>query len=69
MLRRHSVHILPFVKTKLTNSISEGINRVIKIVKNRASGFANLKAFTDMIFLTVGDVDIPAQIPENFRIA
>jgi transposase len=69
MLRRHAAHILPFVKTKLTNSISEGINRVIKIVKNRASGFANLEAFTDMIFLTVGDVDIPAQIPEHFRTA
>ena len=25
--------------------------------------FNNLNAFTDMIFLTVGDVDIPAQIP------
>jgi transposase len=69
MLRRHAVHILPFVKTKLTNAISEGINRIIKIVKNRASGFANLSAFTDMIFLTVGDVDIPAQISEEFRTA
>jgi transposase len=67
MLRRHAVHILPFVKTKLTNAMSEGINRIIKIVKNRASGFANLGAFTDMIFLTVGDVDIPAQIPDQFR--
>ena len=69
MLRRHSDHILSFVKTRLTNAMSEGINRVIKIVKNRASGFANLAAFTDMIFLTVGDVDIPAQIPEEFRTA
>jgi hypothetical protein len=58
--------ILQFVKTKLTK-MSEGINRVIKIIKNRASGFANLPAFTDMIFLTVGDVDIPAQISEDFR--
>jgi len=57
MLRRHAVHILPFIKTKLTNAMSEGINRIIKIVKNRASGFANLGSFTDMIFLTVGDVD------------
>jgi transposase len=69
MLRRHADHILPFVITRLTNAMSEGINRVIKIVKNRASGFANLEAFTDIIFLTVGDVDIPAQIPEQFRTA
>jgi transposase len=67
MLRRHADHIIPFVETKLTNAISEGINRIIKIVKNRASGFANLSAFTDMIFLTVGDVDLPAQIPEDFH--
>ena len=69
MLRRHEAHIIPFIKTRLTNAISEGINRIIKIVKNRASGFANLEAFTDMIFLTVGDVDIPAQIPIDFRTA
>jgi len=51
----------------LTNAIAEGLNRIIKIVKNRASGFRNLEAFIDMIFLTVGDLDIPAQIPEKFR--
>ena len=69
MIQRHANHILPFVKTRLTNAVSEGINRIIKIVKNRASGFANLAAFTDMIFLTVGDMNIPAQIPEYFRTA
>lgn len=67
MLKRHAHRILPFIKTKLTNAMSEGINRIIKIVKNRASGFANLNAFTDMIFLTVGDVDLPAQISAEFR--
>ena len=42
-------------------------NRIIKIVKNRASGFRTLEAFTDLIFLTIGDVNIPEQIPMNFR--
>ena len=69
MLRRHAVHILPFIKTHLSNAVSEGINRVIKIVKNRASGFANLPVFTDMIFLTVGDLDLAAQISEEFRLS
>lgn len=69
MLRRHEQHIIPFIKTRLNNAISEGINRIIKIVKNRASGFANLEAFSDMIFLTVGDLDVPAQIPVHFRTA
>ncbi len=50
---------MPYIENRLTNATAEGLNRVIKIVKNRASGFRNLEAFTDLIFLTVGDVDIP----------
>ena len=67
MVRRHSHRILPYVGSRLTNAIAEGVNRIIRIVKNRASGFRHLNAFSDMIFLTVGDVDIPGQIPQRFR--
>ena len=63
MLRTHAEDILAFIRTRLTNAISEGLNRIIKIIKNRASGFRSLDPFKDLIFLTVGDVDIPAQIP------
>jgi len=66
-IRNNFDRILPFIGSRITNAIAEGLNRIIKIVKNRASGFQNLQAFTDMIYLTVGDVDIPAQIPKNFR--
>ncbi len=66
-IRRHFTQVLAFVGSRLTNAIAEGLNRIVKIVKNRASGFRNLNAFTDMIFLTVGDVDIPAQIHRSFR--
>jgi len=59
--------ILAFTKTRLTNAISEGLNRVAKIVKNRASGFRTLEPFADLIMLVIGDVDIPAQIPSRFR--
>jgi transposase len=67
MLRQQQHRIITFVQSKLTNAKAEGLNRVIKIVKNRASGFRTLEAFTDMIFLTVGDVDLPAKIPVRFR--
>ncbi len=67
-IRKHQHRILPFIGTRITNAIGEGINRVIKIVKNRASGFRELYAFINMIYLTVGDVDIPGQFPENFRV-
>lgn len=66
-LKKHMNRILPFVESRLTNAVGEGLNRIIKIVHNRASGFRNLQALTDMIFLTVGDLDIPAQIPASFR--
>lgn len=66
-VRKHQHRILPFISKRLTNAVGEGLNRIIKIVKNRASGYRTLQAFSDMILLTVGDVDIPAQIPVNFR--
>ena len=65
--RRHQAGILAFVETRVTNAVAEGINRIVKIVKNRASGFRHLQPFADMIYLTVGDLDIPAQIPGKFR--
>lgn len=66
-LRNHFENILSFITRRLTNAVAEGLNRIMKIVKNRASGYANLHSFADMIFLTVGDVDIPAQIPSRLR--
>ncbi len=66
-IRKHHHRILPYISKRLTNAVSEGLNRIIKIVKNRASGYRTLEAFSDMIFLTVGDVDVPAQIPASFR--
>ena len=66
-LKEHFENILSFVERPLTNAVGEGINRIIKIVKNRASGFRSLESFTDLIFLTVGDLDIPAQIPSKLR--
>ena len=43
------------------------LNRIVKIVKNRASGYRHLDHFADMIYLTVGDLDIPAHVPSQLR--
>ncbi len=67
MIRKKSLRILPYIDSRLTNAIGEGVNRIIKIIKNRASGFRHLNAFADMIYLTVGNLDIPGQIPQRFR--
>jgi len=66
-LRKHFDNILAFVDRPLTNAAGEGINRIIKIIKNRASGFHDLDSFADLIYLVLGDVDIPAQIPSRLR--
>lgn len=66
-IREHSEHIITFVESRLTNATAEGLNRIIRMVKNRSSGFRSVEAFIDLIYLTVGDVDIPAQIPAKFR--
>ena len=66
-LKAHYDNIITFIERPLTNAVGEGVNRILKIVKNRASGFRNLDSFTDMIFLTKGDVDIVAQIQAGLR--
>jgi len=67
MIREHAEDIIAFVDTRLTNAVSEGLNRIIQIIKNRASGFRDLDPFSDMIYLVVGDVDIAGKIPARFR--
>jgi transposase len=52
-LREHQADILPFIETRLTNATGEGINRLLQMVKQRASGFANLDAFTETQWLTI----------------
>jgi transposase len=64
-LRNHFDNIITFIERPLTNAVGEGINRLLKIVKNRASGFCGLEPFADLIFLTIGDLDIPAHIPSD----
>ena len=66
-IKKHINRILPFAGSQLTNAIAEGLNRIIEMIKNRASGFRTLEAFSDIIFLTIGGLNIPAQIPVKFR--
>lgn len=67
MLRKHKENILSFIKDPITNSKAEGINRLLKMLKNRSSGFKSLDCFIDMIYLNVGDVDICGRFPKQFN--
>ncbi|GJL84215.1 MAG: ISL3 family transposase ISMac21 [Pseudohongiella sp.] len=64
-LRGHQHRIITFIKCPLTNAIAEGLNRMIRQIRNRASGFRNVECFKDLIYLTVGDLDIAGEIPED----
>lgn len=66
MLRRHKENILSFIKDSITNARAEGINRLLKIIKNRASGFKILQGFENMIYLCAGDLDIVGGFPKRF---
>jgi len=60
---RNKIRLLQFVENRLANAAAEGFNRTIKFVKNRASGFRNLDAFSGFIYLAVRDLNIAEQIP------
>lgn len=66
-LRKHQQAVVAFIDTRVTNAIAEGINRIVRMVNNRASGYRHLDAFSDMIYLAAGDLDLPEQIPQHFR--
>lgn len=66
-LRAHYDNVITYIERSLTNAVAGGINRIVKIAKNRASGFRRLHNFADMIYLIVGDLDIPDHIPSNLR--
>ena len=66
-LRGHQQAVGAFIDTQVTNAIAEGINRIIRMVNNRASGYRHLDAFSDMIYLAAGDLKLPEQIPVWFR--
>lgn len=66
-IRKHSEDIITFVECRITNATAEGLNRIIRMVKNRASGFRSVEPFIDLIYLILGNLDIPAQIPARFR--
>lgn len=66
-LRRHIDSIVTFIERRLTNAVSEGLNRIIGMIRNRASGFRSVDAFIDLIYLTIGDVDILAKYAARFQ--
>ena len=58
-LTRNAVEILNHFKTLATNSVLEGFNSKISIIKNRARGFRSMENFMSMIYFVCGELPMP----------
>lgn len=58
-LERNQEDILNYFDTGKTNSILEGFNSMISIIKNRARGFRNMENFKNMIYFCMGQLRFP----------
>jgi transposase len=57
-IRRHIDNVLTFIKHRVTNATSEGLNSKIQTVKQMARGFRNREHFRTAIFLRCGGLDL-----------
>ena len=63
-IRKHFDGILAYVKNRLTNGFTEGINNKLRMVARRAFGFHSADALIAMLFLTCGGIHLDPPIPE-----
>jgi len=58
MFRKYLGNILTFMKHRITNAVSEGINSMIQTIKKMACGFRNRDHFKLAIFFHCGGLDL-----------
>ena len=62
-IRKHFEGVLAYVKGRLTNGFTEGINNKLRMVARRAFGFHSAKALISMLFLTCGGIRLDPPLP------
>jgi len=62
-LKTHSDNIPRVSASAIRPDVPEELDRIIEIDTSQVSRQRNLDVFTDIIYLVVGDVAIPARIP------
>lgn len=60
-IKRHWGGILRFVKSRVTNGITEGLNSKIKEAARRAYGFKTYDRYRIIIYLVAGRLNLPTQ--------
>lgn len=58
MLKRHLDNILTYLKHRITNALSEGLNSKIQLIKSAARGFRNFEHFRIAILFYCGRLDM-----------
>jgi len=65
MFRKYLRNILTYLKHRITNAVSEGINSTIQTIKKMASGFRNREHFKIAIYFHCGGSDLYPGTHEN----
>ena len=58
MFRKYLVNILTFLKHRITNVVSEGLNSTIQTIKKTACGFRNREHFKIVIYFHCGGLNL-----------
>jgi transposase len=62
-IRRHFEGVVAYVKTRLTNGLTEGLNNRMRMVARRAFGFHSAEALIAMLFLNCGGIRLNPPLP------
>lgn len=61
MLKRHLENLLTYLRHRITNAVTEGLNSKIQMVKSNARGFRNFQNYRTRILFFCGKLDLYPQ--------
>ena len=61
MLKRHLENILSYIRHRITNAVTEGLNSKIQMIKSNARGFRNFENYRIRILFFCGKLDLYPQ--------
>jgi transposase len=62
-IKRHAAGIIAYVRTGLSNGLTEGLNNKTRLITRRAYGFHRVQALISMIFLCCGGITLSPPLP------
>lgn len=62
-IKRHANGIIAYVRTGLSNGLTEGLNNKTRLITRRAYGFHRVQALISMIFLCCGGITLSPPLP------